>query len=114
MYSESGEPSLFGGLVIDNSKQTQWYRTRIDRSQLKSLMRRSDTQGLVYFAGFIAAVVASGYLAHLSIGTWWSVPAFLLYGGVWVFATSVAHETSHGTPFRTRWLNEFSPFVSSW
>ncbi|MGB1012212.1 MAG: fatty acid desaturase [Thiolinea sp.] len=92
----------------DNS----WYQTPIDRATMKPLMRRTDKHGIIYFTGFLAIVVICGFLAHLSIGSYWSIPAFLLYGGIWVFATSVVHETCHGTPFHTRWLNETVLFIS--
>ncbi len=89
-----------------------WYQTTVDRTVMKSLRRRTNWQGVVYFSGFLATVTICAYLAHVSLGTVWVVPAFLLYGGVWVFATSVVHEACHGTPFRTRWLNETVLFIA--
>jgi len=89
----------------------QWYRTPVERAVMKRLTRRSDREGLIQVAGYFSLVIICGYLASRSIGSWWSLPAFLLYGGIWVFATSVVHETSHGTPFKTRWINEVVLFI---
>jgi fatty acid desaturase len=89
-----------------------WYRCEIDRALLKSLSRRTNWHGLVYLFYFIALLIITGFLVLSSVGTLWSIPAFLLYGGIWVFATSVVHETSHGTAFRNRALNETVLFLS--
>ena len=88
-----------------------WYRCEIDRELLKSLSRRTNWHGLVYLLYFVVLLVISGAGAVQSLGTPWSIPAFLLYGGIWVFATSVVHETSHGTAFRNRALNETVLFI---
>lgn len=95
------------------SDQTDtWYRCTIDRKALKALMRRSDRAGLVHVGGYFAALIASGVWAGTAYGTWWALPAFALYGFVWSFANSVVHEACHGTPFRSRWLNELVLVVS--
>ncbi|MEC9079610.1 MAG: fatty acid desaturase, partial [Pseudomonadota bacterium] len=88
-----------------------WYRCEVDRELLKSLSRRTNWHGLVYLLYFVVLLVISGAWAVQSLGTPWSIPAFLLYGGIWVFATSVVHETSHGTAFRNRALNETVLFI---
>ena len=85
---------------------TDWYQCRIERRRLKQLMRRTDADGLLRFGGFLALVAAAGGLALQSVGTAWAVPAFLLYGTLFAFGESAAHELSHGTVFRRRWLNE--------
>ena len=88
-----------------------WYRCEIDRELLKSLSRRTNWHGLVYLLYFVVLLVISGAWAVQSLGTLWSIPAFLLYGGIWIFATSIVHETSHGTAFRNRALNETVLFI---
>ena len=93
-------------------RNAPWYRTPVDHTTLKHLVQTNDRIGLVYLGGFVAALGCSGYLAFLSIDTLWSIPAFLTYGGVWVFATTIVHETSHGTAFRSRWLNETVLFLA--
>ena len=74
-------------------RRAPWYRTPVDHTTLKHLVQTNDWIGLIYLGGFIVALSLSGYLAFLSIDTLWSIPAFLTYGGIWVFATSIVHET---------------------
>ncbi|RZO19852.1 MAG: hypothetical protein EVB05_09605 [Candidatus Thioglobus sp.] len=95
-----------------NETADKWHRCQIDRTLLKALLKRTNWHGLVYLFYFIALLLTTGTLAFLSISTLWSIPAFLLFGGIWVFATSVAHETAHGTPFKNHALNESVLFVS--
>jgi fatty acid desaturase len=93
------------------SVQDGWYACEIDRKVLKALMSRDDATGLLWFSGWFAAVIGSGALAYLSLGTLWAIPAFGLYGALFCFAEPIAHECTHGTPFRSRWLNETIHFV---
>ncbi len=97
--------------AVQESHLTNWYRCDIDRGLLKRLSQRSNWHGLACLAYFCALLGITAALALVSVGTWWSIPAFFFYGSIWVFATSVVHETSHGTPFRNRALNETVLFV---
>ena len=90
----------------------KWYRTPIKRAELKRLAQTDNRTGLLYLLGFSALLGTSGLLAALSIGSGWALPAFMFYGGVWIFATSIAHETCHGTAFRTRLLNEIVLYLA--
>jgi fatty acid desaturase len=83
-----------------------WYRCRISRSTLKQLMQRSDAAGLANFGPWVLLLVGSGGLAWLAWGSWWAVPAFLLYGTLYTSSDAHWHECAHGTAFRSRWLNE--------
>jgi len=94
-----------------NVADTAWYKCEIDRKIIKGLSRRTNWHGLVYLGVFIFCVACSGWIAIQTIGTWWVVPAFLVYGSIWIFATSIVHEACHGTPFRSRGLNETVLFV---
>ena len=78
----------------------------ITKKELKPFLSRSDLPGLANFIGHIAVMVGSGYLLYLALGTWWVAPAVLLHGIIVSFLFAPMHECSHGTPFRTRWLNE--------
>ena len=78
----------------------------LGQQELTALYRRSDVKGIVYFGGWLALTAAAGGLYYLSLGTYWVVPALLLYGAILVFGYAMSHETSHGTAFRSRWLNE--------
>ncbi len=89
----------------------EWFRCDIDRSTLKRLSRRTNLHGLLYLVFFLLCVSLTGWLAMVSIGTWWCILTFPLYGSIWIFATSIVHETCHGTTFRNKFLNESVLFI---
>jgi len=79
----------------------------LDRKNLKALCRRSDLPGLIYLAKWIAVLILSGVGIYLTLGTVWVWLAMFVYGTILsVSAYSMSHETAHGTPFKSRWLNE--------
>jgi fatty acid desaturase len=90
-----------------------WYRPDIPRKELKALMARGNAKGLIDFGIWGACLALSGYAAYRSVGTAWVLPAFLLYGTIYSSCDARWHECAHGTPFRTRWLNEFFYLLSS-
>lgn len=79
----------------------------IKPGRLHALSARSDLRGALQFGSHALAILATGYLLHLSLGTWWVVPAFILHGGLLNFLYAGQHELSHWTVFKTRGLNEF-------
>src|ERR1700679_1541689 len=82
-------------------------RDLIDPKTLRRLCVASNTAGAVQTASHVGAVGATGVLLWLSWGTWWAVPAFMGHGTLLNFLYAGQHEFSHGTVFRTRWLNEW-------
>ncbi len=78
----------------------------LTRSELRELMQRNNTDGLVHLFFFLLALGVSGVLVWLAMGTWWVVPAMFLHGFLVVHHFSLQHECCHYTPFRTRWINE--------
>jgi MocE subfamily Rieske [2Fe-2S] domain protein len=98
---------------IEERVEATWWHPDIPRKELKALMQRRDGPALFHFGLWIALLIASGYLAYLSWGTWWAVPAFLIYGTIYSSSDARWHECGHGTPFKTRWLNEVFYHISS-
>jgi fatty acid desaturase len=90
-----------------------WYRPDISRKELKALMARGDARGLVNFGIWGICLALSGYAAYKSAGSAWVIPAFFLYGTIYSSCDARWHECAHGTPFRTRGLNEFFYFLCS-
>ncbi len=78
----------------------------ISKKELKKFTKRTNREGLINFFGHMTALVLAGYLVHLSLGSWFVVPAMLIYSALMAFLFAPCHECSHGTPFRSRWLNE--------
>ena len=89
-------------------RHADWYICPVPRRRLKQLMRRSDGLALANFGLWLGLLALSGGVAFVSWGTWLAVPAFVVYGVLYASAAeSRFHECLHGTPFKSRWLNEF-------
>ena len=91
---------------IEERVEAQWFACRVERKTLKALMARSDVAGFANFAPWLVLLVGSGGVAWLAWGSWWAIPAFLVYGTLYTSSDAHWHECAHGTAFRTRWINE--------
>ncbi len=108
-YTLRGEVDAANDLRNDDFEarvNTRWFTPEVDRKLLKNLMKRSDQPALRDYGLWIAGLVASGVAGGLAWGTWWALPCFLVYGLLYAASDHRAHELSHGTPFKTRGLNE--------
>jgi len=86
----------------------------LERKTIKALCKRSDRPGLEFLAKWVASLLATGYLVHLSLGSPWLWPALFVYGTVISLpGYAMSHESAHGTAFRTRWLNELVFWITS-
>ena len=77
----------------------------LPRKELKVLQRRRDAPALRYLIGHLALTAGTAVLVALSWGTWLMVPAMFAHGVLLVFLFAPLHECTHGTAFRTRWMN---------
>jgi fatty acid desaturase len=84
----------------------EWFTPKVDRKLMKQLMKRTDRESFINYGIWIALMVVSGMGAYQTWGTWVCVPFFMVYGVLYSTSDHRAHELSHGTPFKTRWLNE--------
>ena len=78
----------------------------LTRRELKQLMQRTNGPALIHLALFLIAMLFTGSLIWLSMGTVWVLPAMIAHGIVLVHHFSLQHECIHYTAFKTRWLNE--------
>ena len=89
----------------------RWYKCDISRKELRELMQRNDRDGIVRVGLFFIILIALGYLAYRTIGTWWMIPAFFAYGTVYCFLNHIMHEAHHRTPFKSTWLNNIVHWI---
>lgn len=78
----------------------------LTRAELKTYVPRNDRTGLCYLAGHFGVLALTGTGIVMASGTAFLFPAMLVHGIVMAFLFAPMHETSHGTAFRSRWLNE--------
>ena len=93
----------------------KWYRCPIERTKLRELTKRSDMMGLLFVLPQLAYFAGTAYLAHYFLvqEMWlWMAVAIYAHGVYRSIGHSGFHELSHGTVFRTRWLN--SLFLRLW
>ena len=95
----------------------KWYRSKIDRTTLRNLSKRSDAQGWFQAGGHLALWLLTGSVVYLfwAQAMWLGFfVALFLHGTVASFFKGTAnHELGHGTVFRTKWLNKFFLYLLS-
>ncbi len=91
---------------FEHRVESEWFSAKVDRKVFKQLMKRSDLVSLRHFGLWLALLAVSGAGAFLTWGTLWCIPFFAVYGVLYAASDHRAHELSHGTPFKTRWINE--------
>ncbi len=85
----------------------QWYRPPIDPQRLQALTTRRDGRAARDVVLWLALLAVSGVWAYLSLGSWWALPAFFVYGTLYGSSADARwHECGHGTAFRARWAND--------
>ena len=82
-------------------------RKLLERDQLRALYERSDLRGLVQAGSHVGAVLLTGFILWQTWESWWAVPAFIAHGILLNFLYAGQHELSHGTVFKSKWLNEW-------
>ena len=77
----------------------------ITPKRLRELMQRTNVHGALQVASHFGAILLTGWALWSTWGTLWTVPLFMLHGVLVNFLYAGQHELSHGTVFRTKWLN---------
>lgn len=91
----------------------KWWKPDVSTEELVKLREPTDLPGIRNFGLWIVLLIASGAIAWQSYGSWWMIPAFFVYGTIYSSSDARWHETSHGTAFKTKWLNDFWHHVTS-
>ena len=107
------------GAASEHAKATglasaQWYQTDIPRKTMKQLMKRSDGPGLRDTALWLALLFTFAIATWLSWGSLWAAPCLFIYALLYGTASdSRWHECSHGTAFKTPWINNAVYYLAS-
>ncbi len=96
-----------------NVKLDKWHKCHIDKEILKELSKKSDLKGFQHVSVFFGSLTLTGTIAYITLGTWWSVFWFLVYGNIYSFSNPLWHETGHKTAFKSKYLNEIFYYISS-
>ena len=98
----SGKHAVESGLA-----DAIWYTSPIPRDEMRKLLVRRDGPAIRDTLIWFGLLGGSGYLGYLLWGSFWAVLPFLVYGVIYSSSSdSRWHECSHGTAFKTDWMNE--------
>ena len=84
----------------------KWYASPVPREKMRELLERRDSPALRDTLLWFALIFFFGALGFLTWGTGWAVLPFAIYGMLYASTSdSRWHESSHGTAFKTDWMN---------
>jgi MocE subfamily Rieske [2Fe-2S] domain protein len=84
----------------------KWYTSPVPKEKMRELLERRDGPAIRDTLLWFALLFIFGYSGYLLWGTWWAVIPFALYGVLYgSVSDSRWHESSHGTAFKTDWMN---------
>ena len=103
-YSLTGKDSRLAiekGLV-----EAAWYTSPVSRAKMRELLERRDQPAIRDTLLWFALLFFFGLGGCLLWGTWWAILFFGVYGILYATVSdSRWHESSHGTAFKTDWMN---------
>ena len=86
--------------------EATWYASPVPRQTLRELLERKDGPALRDTFIWFALIIGSGVCGFMLWGTWWAIIPFAIYGILYASTSdSRWHESSHGTAFKTDWMN---------
>ena len=93
--------SIEGGLA-----EATWYASRVPKQKMRELLERRDGPAIRDTVLWFALIIGSGLCGFMLWGTWWAMIPFAIYGVLYASTSdSRWHEPSHGTAFKTDWMN---------
>ena len=93
-------------VVEQGLADAKWYASPIPKEQMRELLERRDGPALRDTALWFGLLFAFGVAAIALWGTWWAIIPLALYGVIYASTSdSRWHESSHGTAFKTDWMN---------
>ena len=94
----------------DARRRISWYRSPLDKAELRALYVRSDLLGFLQGGGHLALLALTGSAAWVALGRV-PFPVVLLilfaHGTFYAFLLNGFHELCHNTVFKTKALNTF-------
>ena len=83
-----------------------WYTTPIPKEKMRELLERRDGPAIRDTLLWFALLFVFGYGGYVLWGSWWAILPFAIYGVLYASVSdSRWHESSHGTAFKTDWMN---------
>jgi len=111
-YSLTGENAQRA--VERGLAEADWYQCPVPRATMRKLLERRDGPALRDTLIWFGLLGLFGALTAASWGTWWAILPYLCYAAIYASTSdSRWHESSHGTAFKTDWMNNVLYEISS-
>jgi fatty acid desaturase/nitrite reductase/ring-hydroxylating ferredoxin subunit len=111
-YSMVGEESKLA--VEQGLADAEWFRPHIEAERLAELTERTNARAVADATLWFVLLIGFGAAAVLSIGFWWAIPLFLVYGALYGGAADARwHEFGHGTAARSQGIDNAVYYVAS-
>jgi len=103
-YSLTGENA--NRAIERGLAEAEWYQCPVPRATMRKLLERRDGPALRDTLLWFALILGSGYATFALWGSWWAAIPYALYAVLYGSTSdSRWHESSHGTAFKTDWMN---------
>jgi Na+-transporting NADH:ubiquinone oxidoreductase subunit F len=111
-YSLTGEESQRA--IERGLAEADWYQCPIPRATMRKLLERKDGPAIRDTILWFALIIATGVLTWSLWPSWWAVLPYLCYAVLYASTSdSRWHESSHGTAFKTDWMNNLLYEIAS-
>ena len=111
-YSLTGENSKRA--VELGLAEADWYQCPLPRAQMRKFLERKDGPAIRDSIIWFGLIFGSAYLTILLWGSWWAILPYFVYSIIYgTTSDSRWHESSHGTAFKTDWMNNVLYEISS-
>lgn len=94
--------------------EADWYTCHVPREEMRKLLERKDGPAIRDTLIWFAVLIGAGTAGVLLWPSPWAIIPFLIYGIIYASSSdSRWHESSHGTAFKTDWMNNVLYEISS-
>jgi len=84
----------------------EWYQSPVSREQMRELLVRKDGPAIRDTLIWFGLIFGSGFLFYSMWGSWLAIFPYIIYSVLYATTSdSRWHESSHGTAFKTDWMN---------
>lgn len=101
LTGENAERAVELGLA-----EAVWYQCPVPRTEMRKLLERKDGPAIRDCAIWFGLIFGFAYLTYLLWGSWWAILPYMCYAVLYASTSdSRWHESSHGTAFKSDWMN---------
>lgn len=111
-YSLTGEESRRA--IERGLAEADWYQCPVPRATMRKLLERKDGPAIRDTVLWFGLIIVAGSLTWYLWPSWWAVLPYMCYAVLYASTSdSRWHESSHGTAFKTDWMNNLLYEIAS-